>query len=79
MKRIALILLLMRTLPLLSDTLAEPLVTDTGLPHLRKHGAATQLMVDGKPFVMLAGELHDSSASSVDRPMILKVTVYRHD
>lgn len=35
------------------------------IPHLRKHGAATQLIVNGKPFLMLAGELHNSSASSL--------------
>jgi beta-galactosidase GanA/predicted small secreted protein len=36
------------------------------LPHLSKQGTATQLIVDGKPFVMLAGELHNSSASNLD-------------
>jgi hypothetical protein len=36
------------------------------LPQLKKNGAATQMMVDGKPFLMLAGELHNSSASSVE-------------
>lgn len=34
------------------------------LPHLEKRGAATQLLVDGKPFLVLAGELHNSSSSS---------------
>jgi hypothetical protein len=34
------------------------------LPRLVKNGVATQLEVDGKPFLMLAGELHNSSASS---------------
>ena len=36
------------------------------LPHLRRQGSATQLIVDGKPLVMLAGELHNSSASGVE-------------
>ena len=45
---------------------ADPAATDTGLPHLRKQGTATQLIVDGQPFVMLAGELHNSSASGVE-------------
>jgi len=40
--------------------------SDEDIPHLRKQGKATQLIVDGKPFVMLAGELHNSSASSLD-------------
>lgn len=38
----------------------------TSLPHLEKRGAATQLIVDGKPFLMLGGELHNSSASSLE-------------
>ena len=37
-----------------------------GLPHLEKHGSATQLVVDGKPFLILGGELHNSSSSSVE-------------
>ena len=32
-------------------------------PHLEKRGNVTQLMVQGKPFLMLAGELHNSSTS----------------
>jgi len=36
----------------------------TAMPHLRKQGTATQLMVDGKPFLVLAGELRNSSSSS---------------
>jgi beta-galactosidase GanA len=35
-------------------------------PHLEKRGAATQLIVDDKPFLMLSGELHNSSSSSLD-------------
>lgn len=31
------------------------------LPHLRKQGTATQLIVDGQPFLMLGGELDNSS------------------
>ncbi|HEU5403732.1 MAG TPA: beta-galactosidase [Terriglobales bacterium] len=37
-----------------------------GIPHLQKHGTATELVVNGKPFLMLAGELRNSSASSLD-------------
>jgi len=33
-------------------------------PHLEKRGNATQLVVDGKPFLILGGELGNSSASS---------------
>lgn len=35
-------------------------------PHLRRQGSATQLVVDGKPFLILGGELHNSSASSLE-------------
>lgn len=35
-------------------------------PHLQKQGTATQLIVDGEPFLMLGGELGNSSASSLD-------------
>jgi hypothetical protein len=34
------------------------------LPHLQRNGQATQLMVDGAPYVVLGGELHNSSPSS---------------
>jgi hypothetical protein len=36
-----------------------------GVPHLERRGSATQLIIDGKPFLMLGGELHNSSSSSV--------------
>jgi len=36
------------------------------LPKLQKQGTATQLIVDGKPYLMLAGELHNSSCSNVE-------------
>ncbi len=38
----------------------------SAIPHLEKHGTATQLIVDGKPFLVLAAELHNSSSSSLD-------------
>lgn len=38
----------------------------TPAPHLRRQGSATQLVVDGRPFLILGGELHNSSASSLD-------------
>jgi hypothetical protein len=37
---------------------------DPSVAHLEKRGAATQLMVDGKPFLALAGELNNTAASS---------------
>ena len=40
-------------------------------PHLRQQGSATQLMVDGKPFLVLGGELGNSTSSSLEymRPL----------
>lgn len=35
------------------------------IPHLEKVGSKTCLMVQGKPYVMLSGELHNSTASSI--------------
>src|SRR5262249_52091757 len=41
--------------------------TENGsIPHFRKQGNATQLIVDGKPFLVLAGELGNSSSSSLE-------------
>jgi beta-galactosidase GanA len=39
---------------------------DSNIPHLEKRGESTQLVVDGKPFLMLGAELHNSSSSSLD-------------
>jgi beta-galactosidase GanA len=36
-----------------------------GLPHLRKQAGATQLVVDGRPFLIRGGELGNSSASNL--------------
>ncbi|MFD2934071.1 GH35 family beta-galactosidase [Spirosoma flavum] len=43
----------------------------TSLPHLQKQGTASQLVVAGKPFLMLGGELGNSSASDMNymKPM----------
>lgn len=38
---------------------------DHSIPHLQKQGTATQLIVHGKPFLMLGGELGNSSASNL--------------
>ena len=35
------------------------------IPYLEKVGSKTCLMVQGKPYVMLSGELHNSTASSI--------------
>jgi hypothetical protein len=36
------------------------------IPHLEKQGTATRLVVDGKPFLMIAGELHNSTAGGFE-------------
>jgi beta-galactosidase GanA len=36
------------------------------LPAIRQNGAGKQFFVDEKPFIMLSGELHNSSASSIE-------------
>src|SRR5499426_4238755 len=38
----------------------------SSIPHLRKQGAATQLIVDGAPFLILGGELGNSTSSSLE-------------
>lgn len=38
----------------------------SAIPRLQKQGTATQMIVDGKPFLMLAAELRNSSASSLE-------------
>jgi len=36
------------------------------VPQIRQNGAVKQFFVDDKPFIMLAGELHNSSPSSIE-------------
>jgi uncharacterized protein DUF5597/glycosyl hydrolase family 42 (putative beta-galactosidase) len=44
---------------------AQQPAANASLPHLQKNGNVTQLIVDGKPYLVLGGELHNSSSSSV--------------
>ncbi len=44
-------------------TCADAQSGDSGIPHLVKHGAATQMVVNGRPMLILAGETGNSSAS----------------
>ncbi|MBN1935887.1 MAG: DUF5597 domain-containing protein [Anaerolineae bacterium] len=41
-------------------------MSETMQPHLVKKGTTYQIVVDGKPFVMLSGEIHNSSSSSLE-------------
>jgi Domain of unknown function (DUF5597)/Beta-galactosidase len=40
--------------------------TGSGIPRLQKQGVATQLIVDGKPFLAVAGELGNNTATSLE-------------
>ena len=44
---------------------AQP-VSSAAIPHLERRGKATQLIVDGRPFLILAGELTNSASSSME-------------
>ena len=39
---------------------------ESAVPHLRGQGNSRQFIIDGKPTVLLSGELHNSTASSMD-------------
>src|SRR5690242_11464164 len=54
-------LLLLAALPL---TLLS--AQESSLPHLEKRGTTTQLIVEGKPYLILGGELLNSSSSSLE-------------
>lgn len=41
-------------------------ISATTIPYLKKKGNVVQLIVDDKPFLMIAGELHNSSSSTID-------------
>lgn len=68
MKRIFLIVFLLAARPsLFSQRFSGP--------HLEKNGTAVQLIVNGKPFLALGGELHNSTVSNADymRPVWLQM------
>lgn len=46
-------------------TVAPLFAQKAGIPHLEKNGNTTQLIVLGKPFLILGGELHNSSTSGI--------------
>jgi len=45
---------------------AALLAQQSAAPHLEQRGEAKQLIVDGRPFIILGGELHNSSSSSLE-------------
>jgi hypothetical protein len=46
--------------------IADAQSVSSSIPHLEKRGQATQLIVDGRPFLILAGELTNSASSSME-------------
>src|SRR5689334_20795172 len=38
----------------------------SSIPHLERRGEATQLIVDGQPFLILGGELYNNSATNLE-------------
>jgi beta-galactosidase GanA len=44
----------------------QPGQTDEGMPQLVRHGNVAQLYVDGKPFLIIGGELNNSTSSSLE-------------
>lgn len=53
-------------LPLLFLAASNSEAQTAPLPQIRQNGAVRQFFVDNKPYIMLAGELHNSSASSAE-------------
>ena len=56
----------MKTLVFALAALVVSAAAHSAPPHLEKHGSTQQLVVDGKPFLILGGELGNSSASSAE-------------
>ncbi len=54
------------TVPFGVEHAAAQVSRTPGMPRLEVRGAATQLVVDGKPFLMLGGELNNSNGSSTE-------------
>jgi hypothetical protein len=59
-------LALITALAAAADVSGQAALPDRGQPRLQKQGTATRLVVDGKPFLILGAELHNSSASSLE-------------
>ncbi|MDA3817253.1 MAG: DUF5597 domain-containing protein [Prolixibacteraceae bacterium] len=51
---------------MITTTMLPDFLHAQAVPHLQKNGNAQQLIVDGKPYLILGGELHNSSSSNVE-------------
>jgi len=60
------LLLALGTATVIVQSVPAAAVAQGRLPHLRRQGTATQLVVGGSPFLILGGELGNSSASSLE-------------
>ena len=65
-RRRALFVWLAATVVIADSSATQAQTRDGGIPHLRRQGTATQLVVDRAPFLILGGELGNSSASSLE-------------
>ena len=61
--------LLLCSLALVARAQTKPAVP--AIPHLEKRGPATQLIVDGKPFLVLGGELSNTVSSDTERMKVV--------
>jgi len=66
MKKKPILIVLMGLASIIMPAQTSIQTTQTLLPQIKQNGAVKQMFVDGKPFIMLSGELHNSSASSVE-------------
>jgi len=57
------------------ETKNEEHGTRNQIPYLEKHGTAARIVVDGKPFLMISGELHNSTCGGFEymRPVWKKL------
>ncbi len=49
-----------------SNVLKDNSVNPVSIPHLEKQGSAIRLVVDGNPFLLISGELHNSTCGGFD-------------
>jgi hypothetical protein len=66
MKKTRLLIALSALIPLFLTAQTSKQATQIPLPQIKQNGTVKQIFVDGKPFIMLSGELHNSSASSIN-------------
>ena len=50
----------------LMPAFSQTMPSDASIPHLEKRGLATQLIVDGKPYLALSGELANTLSSNLE-------------